>query len=230
MAGPKNQGMPDPGDEELTSRRLFLPQTDAPHTVEVYRDLLKASGLWRHARKLAFEHLKLAGNESLLHVGCGRGSLTLKLKKRYPSLDITGIEADENNLATAAEDAESDGLHVLFQKGYFQDLPTTTERHDVVLCVLALSRVTGGDRGEAFEEIRRVLKPGGQLLAVDIGASAPGVRGLLVRRLALHQKGLADHLALGLEEIFRFGGMEGVSKLAEGPFGLQVVGGRKSER
>ena len=76
-----------------------------------------------------------------------------------------------------------------------------------MLCVLTLHRLRGQERGEALLEINRVLKPGGHLLAVDFGGPSSGVRGWLVRKLAAHDKGVADHLEVGLGELLSLGGL-----------------------
>lgn len=147
----------------------------------------------------------------------------MEVRRRWPRAEVEGIDSDEEALQAAAAYAQRAALPALFQKGYLQDLPVAAERYDVVLCVLALHRLRGEDRGDTFQEFTRVLKPGGRLLLVDFGVPVEGARGELVRRLAEHEKGIADQLDLGLEELCRMGGFEEIEKLGEGAFGLQAI-------
>lgn len=214
-------------ESELTSRRLFMPPQKAPRRAAVLRDLLTTMGLREHAHNLALNHLPLEGDEIVLHLGCGTGTLSVELKLGWPAVEIEGVDADEAALRVASELAEESRLRILFTKGYLQDLPATTERFDWVLCVLSLHLLRGRDRGDAFQEIRRVLKPSGRLLLIDFGVEGTGLRGWLVRRLAAHQTGIADQIQDGLASMCQTGGMKDVQLVGEGPFGLQAVTARK---
>ena len=219
--------LPEDLQDPLASRRLFMPPPRAPRRVAIYHDLLTALGLHVHAWRLALEHMAVPDGGQLLQVGCGTGDLALEVKRSHPSLEVEGVDPDESAIEVAARHAEGAGLHVLFKKGYPQDLPETAESQDAVLCVLFLHRLRGEDRGDAFMEIRRVLRPGGRFLLVDFGAPAGGLSGWLVRRLALHEPGVEDHLKMGLLELLKIGGFEDVKLLGAGKVGLQAVSGRK---
>lgn len=215
-------------DTEFSSQRIFLPPPPAPWRAELYRDLLNKLGLHREARRLTLEALQLKDGESLLHAGCRDGALTLDLKRRWPQATIEGVYHDLTALKDAAEAAEAAGLHVLFKKGYLQDLPASAEGHDVVLCEMFLHRLRGEDRGDAFSEFARVLKPGGRLLLVDFGTRCTGLKGWLVQRLAKHDRGIADQFDLGLPELCKLGGFRTIKKLVSGTFGLEAVACEKA--
>lgn len=215
-------------DTEFSSQRIFLPPPPVPWRAELYRDLLNKLGLRREARRMVLDAIQLKAGESLLHAGCRDGAITLELKRRWPHSEIEGVYHDLPALKEAAEAAEAAGLHVLFKKGYLQDLPASAERHDVILCEMFLHRLRGEDRGDAFSEFSRVLKPGGRLLLLDFGARCAGLKGWLVHRLARHDRGIADQFDLGLPELCKLGGFRAIRAVASGDFGLEAVACEKT--
>lgn len=55
---------------------------------------------------------------------------------------------------------------------FAQSLPYPDAQFDVVLTTIMLHHLTKKGRGELVGEIRRVLKPGGRVLAIDFGRTA----------------------------------------------------------
>jgi ubiquinone/menaquinone biosynthesis C-methylase UbiE len=48
--------------------------------------------------ELLIQKLNLKGTETVLEIGCGTGATLVKLKSRYPKLEITGMDADQQML------------------------------------------------------------------------------------------------------------------------------------
>jgi ubiquinone/menaquinone biosynthesis C-methylase UbiE len=210
-------------EASLPSQRILLPLPPPSWPEQVYTALLAAAGLRRRANRLALDHCPVSNAAHLLHAGCGNGLLTVALKHRHPALEIEACDSSESLLELAVERAARAKVEVLFMKGYPLGLPSTAERHDVVLTVLQLGRFDEAPRKEAFAEYRRVLRPGGSLVLVEPAGRTSGCGGRLVRRLSRCQPGLARMLHSGLAEVCRAGGFSDPRILAEGPFGLQVV-------
>ncbi len=84
----------------------------------------------------------------------------------YPAgIALTGLDIDPQALARAAERAEAINWEVDLKLGDAENLPFPNETFDTVVCTYALCSV-GDDRG-ALAEMKRVLKPEGQLILVD---------------------------------------------------------------
>ncbi len=116
--------------------------------------------------------LDLAGlqpGDSLLEVGCGTGTLTLAAKARLGATsEVFGIDVAEDMLEAARGKASRAGLPITFQPGRIEQIPFPDNRFQVVLASLMIHHIPDpADKQRGFNEMLRVLKPGGRLLIVD---------------------------------------------------------------
>lgn len=80
---------------------------------------------------------------------------------------VTGIDFTEEMLLRAEENRKKLGYsNVEFVKGDIEEMPLSDNRYDVVLSNCVLNLVP--DKGKAFSEIMRVLKPGGHFCVSDV--------------------------------------------------------------
>src|SRR5205823_7455526 len=130
-------------------------------------------------RKRIIELARLIPGESVLDVGCGTGTLAI-LAKQYVGRtgSVHGIDASPEMIARAKRKALKAGVEVAFKIGIVETLPFPVATFDAVLSTLMLHHVPRAARQEAAREMRRVLKRGGRLLAVDFGAAGPRRKGL----------------------------------------------------
>lgn len=104
--------------------------------------------------------------EQILDVGCGFGNLTVELAKRNPNSKVFGIDLYDSLTHQAQMNAKALGVsNVEFRTGTVYTLPFETELIDSVTCFLMLHHLD--DLKTALLEIRRVLKPEGQLTAIE---------------------------------------------------------------
>lgn len=80
-------------------------------------------------------------------------------------------------------------IEVRFTNGVVETLPFPDGQFDVVLSTLMLHHLPHGARQQCAREMRRVLKPGGRVLAVDFGRAEGGRRGLIEH---FHRHGAVD--------------------------------------
>jgi ubiquinone/menaquinone biosynthesis C-methylase UbiE len=87
-----------------------------------------------------------------------------------PDATITGIELSPTMLDLARQRAADLGIEVDLREGDAQQLDFDDATFDTAVCTLSLCTVP--DHAAAIREMRRVLRPGGQLLLLDhIGSS-----------------------------------------------------------
>src|SRR5262249_16327910 len=72
-------------------------------------------------------------------------------------------------IARAEKKARKAGIEVFFEKAFAQKLPFPDAQFDVVLTTVMLHHLPRTARQELAVEMRRVLKPGGRVLAIDFG-------------------------------------------------------------
>jgi ubiquinone/menaquinone biosynthesis C-methylase UbiE len=118
--------------------------------------------------------------ESVLDVGCGTGTIAILAKRRVgPTGKAYGIDASPEMIARANKKARKAGVEVVFKNAAAQALPFPDAQFDAVLSTLMLHHLPRKARQQCACEMRRVLKPGGRVLAVDFGGSEPESRSLL---------------------------------------------------
>lgn len=151
--------------------------------------------------------------ESVLDIGCGTGTLAIAAKQRVGAAGrVHGVDASPEMLARAGRKARRAGAEVVFQNGIVEALPFPDSQFDAVLSTVMLHHLGRKARQQCAHEVRRVLKPGGRVLAVDFARPPGGKKGLLDH---FHHHGYvnADDLVALLSEA-------GLKTVNNGPVGI----------
>jgi len=123
---------------------------------QTYRELAEGTT----ADEVVFEAVRAAGPDRLLEVGSGTGELAERIREELGA-DVCAVDVSprmvELTLARGVDARVAD----------VQDLPFEDGSFDCVLAAWVLYHVPDVDRG--LEEIARVLKPGGRLVAATMG-------------------------------------------------------------
>jgi len=104
---------------------------------------------------------ELRGGDRILEVGFGSGVTFLNLRERYK--EIHGLDLTASVEAVAAM-FRSMGVETHLRNGDVLDMPYAGEFFDAVLLISILEHLKPDQLSPAFREIRRVLKPGGQVV------------------------------------------------------------------
>lgn len=104
---------------------------------------------------------ELRGGERILEVGFGSGVTFLNLRERYH--EIHGLDLTASVEAVAAM-FRSLGLETHLRNGDVLDMPYADEFFDAVLLISILEHLQPDQLSPAFREVRRVLRPGGQVV------------------------------------------------------------------
>jgi len=104
--------------------------------------------------------------ETILDIGSGFGSLTMELAKNNPDSKVYGIDLHNSLTDQAQMNADILGVpNVEFRTGSAYALPFEADSADVATCFFMLHHLE--DIKFALFEIKRVLKNGGLLIAVE---------------------------------------------------------------
>lgn len=117
----------------------------------------KASAHQREWGTGVIAELELAGDESVLDLGCGDGTLTGRLAELLPEGSVLGIDASQGMIEVARA-RERDNLH--FRRLDINELDFVN-RFDLVFSNAALHWVK--DHGRLLANLRRALRQGGRL-------------------------------------------------------------------
>ena len=123
-------------------------------------------------KKALLEQIQSNPFSRILDVGCGTGTLTILLKKRYPQAEVVGLDGDARILEIAERKAGKASFRIQFKKGMSYDLPFQNESFDCVVSSLFLHHLTRKNKLKTFREVRRVLKPEGEFHVADWGLPA----------------------------------------------------------
>ena len=126
------------------------------------------------SRRALYGQLPLFANATVLDVGSGFGALAIDLACLPLGLQIRGIDFDDEKNVVARELAgavgnkggyRADGIPQ-FDQGDVYGMPYRSESFDVVIARFVLQHLTDATR--AINEMRRVLRPGGYVILIDI--------------------------------------------------------------
>lgn len=162
-------------DPESASRRIREMFTAIAPRYDLLNHLLSANidKLWWRRTARAFRPLLLRPGIQVLDLCCGTGDMALALRRQAAQAMITGADFSHRMLVLAAkkssrDDAlrwiEADALRLPFSDGSF----------DLVTCAFGFRNLADYEAG--LDEIRRVLRPGGECGILEF-SQPPGWRG-----------------------------------------------------
>ena len=104
----------------------------------------------------------------ILDVGCTIGHNTLPWKQSYPNAEVVGIDVAAGGLKYGAARASLQGVDVTFQQMNAEALEFADGSFDLVFSSMFLHELALKTTGKVFKEIRRVLRPGGLMLHMEL--------------------------------------------------------------
>lgn len=155
---------------------------------------LKFLGQARKLRALPVNLAAIKQGERVLDVGCGTGDVTLAAARRTgPAGAVYGIDAATEMIEVARRKARRMGRNVKFQVEAVEALSFEDGSFDVVLSSLMMHHLPGDLKQRALNEIRRVLKPGGRLVIVDIQSPSKPPRPWEPGWMVVRAHGIVSH-------------------------------------
>jgi SAM-dependent methyltransferase len=126
---------------------------------------------------LIMDHLEWDGQGRAVDIGCGNAPLSIRLARKYPNAQVTGIDYWGNNWDYAKQvceqNARLEGVEnrVTFQQASASALPSEEGAFDLAVSNLTFHEVSDTkDKRQVLREALRVVKPGGKFVFQDLFA------------------------------------------------------------
>jgi demethylmenaquinone methyltransferase/2-methoxy-6-polyprenyl-1,4-benzoquinol methylase/phosphoethanolamine N-methyltransferase len=157
------------------SRSATAQQTDGitlDHAAKVYDTFapLMTLGLERRFHRIVLAQLALRGDERVLDLGCGTGTLTRDIAAALTDKGkscCTGLDAAEEMIKIARRKAA--GLpNIRFEAALAEKLPHADAAFDAIVSTFFFHHLHLALKKRVLAEAARVLKPGGRFLIVDV--------------------------------------------------------------
>jgi ubiquinone/menaquinone biosynthesis C-methylase UbiE len=201
------------------SQRDFFPAAGHDLFLPVYDPFVRLMGFDR-AREELISAAKIEPGQHILDIGCGTGTLVVKLKRQYPSAQVVGIDPDPKVLRRARVKATRAAVSVQLDQGFADELPYKDESFDRVFSSFMFHHLNEQERENMLREVLRVLRRGGLFHLLDFVA-ANGSNGFFDRLFQAHAR-MKDNKDAAILELMSRAGLTNAAKAKEGSmlFGL----------
>ena len=193
-----------------TVKRTYLPAAGHDWALPLYDPLLKLLGAER-AQAALLEQAGLQTASRILDIGCGTGTVAVRLKREHPGIAVTGLDPDPKALDRAAEKARRARVAIRFDRGFADELPYDDGAFDRVLSSFMFHHLKPQQREQTLREALRVLAPGGSLHLLDFEHDEPSRGGLMARLHANHV--LGDNSESRILALMRSAGFTSAKKM-----------------
>ena len=151
----------------------YIPAMGKQWLLPLYDPFTRLAGVGRiHERLL--DRADLRRGQRVLEIGCGTGNLLTALGRRRLDVEAVAIDPDPAALRRARRKAARRRLPIRFEQAFAGELPLPDAGFDRVLSSFMLHHLDEDERLRALREVRRVLRPGGQLHVVDVDGTPSG--------------------------------------------------------
>lgn len=105
--------------------------------------------------------------QRILDLGCGTGSNTILLKRKFPEADIIGLDLSPYLLLMAQQKAHKNHLDISWQHGLAESTKFASASFDLITLSMVLHETPSNISQLILQESFRLLKPGGQIINLD---------------------------------------------------------------
>ncbi len=178
MTSTKKEFTPAMGDSRLTPLYDFAIRW------------LTREHIWRD---MLIQQINISASDRILDVGCGTGSLAIRLKGAEPAAEVIGLDPDDEVLCLAQQKAQSAGVNVVWRQGFLSD-EMVREMTPVskVVSSLVLHQTPLEEKANILSAMHRILEPQGKLHIADYGLQRTKFMRIMFRRTVQRVDGIED--------------------------------------
>ena len=153
----------------------YIPALGHAWLTNLYDPVLRATMREATFKSRLIAQAELRPGHRVLDIGCGTATLTIAVKRSQPEAEVIGRDGDPEVLRLAAATIAAAGVTVALDQSLSDRLPYADASFDRVLTSLLLHHLTAETKRRTLAEIRRVLRPGGQVHIADWGKAQDAV-------------------------------------------------------
>lgn len=147
----------------------YIPALSYEWLTPFYDPVVRLTTREKVFKKALVKQLQVKNDQHILDLACGTGTLTILLKKTYKKAEVIGIDGDTKILEIAEAKAKDANVNIQFKNGLSYNLPFADEVFEKIVSSLFFHHLTRENKLKTLREVRRVLKPGGELHIADWG-------------------------------------------------------------
>ena len=196
----------------MDTPKNYIPALRFKWLTPIYDPVLKWGMREETFKRKLIEQAQIKPGNRVLDLGCGTGTLTIMLKQSVPQAYLTGLDGDAEVLAIAQSKANQAGAEIKWEAGLSYELPYLDNSFDAVVSCLVTHHLNAADKLRTFQEVLRVLQPGGRFHIADFGE--PHSTGMWLASLAMrHVEETKDNLDGKLPGMLLKAGFEHVEEV-----------------
>ena len=188
----------------------YIPALRFHWLTNIYDWLISSFMPEKKFKSALLENANIQVADLVLDFGIGTATLSIMAFEKMPAALYTGIDIDEKILTIAKNKIEAQKAMITLVKYNGSELPFADNTFHRVISSLVFHHLTSVQKVQAFSEIKRVLKPGGELHIADWGKPSNFLmRGLFhLVQLLDGYKTTDDNIKGKLPELIKSSGLE----------------------
>ena len=167
------------------SSRNYLPAAGRDFFLPLYDPVVKLFG-GGAAREALLAQAGVCPADRVFDLGCGTGTMAVQIKKKFPGIEIVGLDPDPRALVRARKKARREALAIQFDEGFGEQLPYPAASFDRALSSFMFHHIPAEEKVKTLREVYRVLKPGGEFHMADFEGPEDRKHGFFGRLLLSH--------------------------------------------
>jgi ubiquinone/menaquinone biosynthesis C-methylase UbiE len=195
----------------MESSRTYLPAAGHDWLLPLYDPIVKLLG-GDAARKALLDQAVVLPDHRVLEIGCGTGTLAIQIKKFHPHVEMIGLDPDPKALACARRKAARATVSIQFDTGFAGELPYPDASFHRVLSSFMFHHLPADEKRKTLSEVRRVLRPGGELHMLDFEGPEDGAHSFLAHLLHSNER-LKDNSQATVLGLIRHAGFADAQKV-----------------
>ena len=155
------------GEGEAKGKQVEQMFDSIAHSYDLLNHLL-SMGIDKHWRRAAINSLKPFAPRKILDVATGTGDFAIMSAKELRPESLLGVDLSEGMMNVAREKVKKEGLEqtISFQQEDCMQLSFPDDSFDALTVAYGIRNFEDLDRG--LREMRRVLKPSGRLVIIEL--------------------------------------------------------------